>query len=148
MSTQHESRLDRELDALFQHLAVRQETQNGALDLHMPCLYSYMDHSLWKSVQQHLTCLKHPADGAMCWHAHDISPHQEAWQTKHTLEDLRQTQLILLIISSDLMAALSDQAEEMYHALIATLHREQPARIIVVAARPTAWYGDYLIDLP
>jgi len=148
MSIQHESRLDRELDTLLQHLGVRQETQNSPLDLHMTCLYSDMDHSLWKSVQQHLACVKHPTNGAICWHAHDISPYREAWRTKHILEDLRQTHLILLFISIDLMAVLSDQAEEIYHALIATLRREQPARIIVVAARPTAWYDDYLVDLP
>ena len=148
MSTQHESRLDQELNALFEQLGVQRDTQDTLLDLHMTCLYSDMDYSLWKSVQQHLACVKHPADGAVCWHAHDISPSREAWRTRHILEDLRQTQLILLFVSIDLMAALSDQAEEIYHALIATLHREQPARIIVVAARPTAWYDDYLIDLP
>lgn len=152
MSTQHTSRLDRELNALLQQLGVQQERQDtqSQEDVHITCLYSDMDRSLWKEVQKHLSLLKHPTGGAIHWHTHDVASTSRllAWQMKRIQEDLGQAHLIVLFISIDLLAALSGKAEEVYHAVIATLHREQPARGIVVPARPAAWYDDDLIDLP
>ena len=152
MSTQHTSRLDRELNALLQHLGVQQERQDtqSQEEVRITCLYSDMDRSLWKEVQKHLALLKHPTGGVLHWRAHDVASTSRlaAWQMKRIQEDLGQAHLVVLFVSIDLLAALSGKAAEVYQAVIATFRREQPAKGLVVPARPAAWYDDDLIDLP
>ena len=153
MSIQHENRLDQELNALLQHLGVQQERQDtqSQEEVHITCLYSDMDRSLWKEVQKHLALLKHPTGGVLHWRAHDVASTSRlpAWQMKRIQEDLGQAHLVVLFISIDLLVALSGKAAEVYQAVIATFRREQqPAKGLVVPARPAAWYDDDLIDLP
>ncbi|MGH2496527.1 MAG: hypothetical protein ACRDIV_17655 [Ktedonobacteraceae bacterium] len=152
MSTQHKSRLDRELDTLLEHLGVQREMQDAPSqqDLHITCLSSNEDRLLWKEIQKHLALVKHPTGGAIHWHAHEVDATSRlaTWQTKRIQERLGQTHLILLFVSIDLLAALSGKAEEINRAIIETIRQEQPPKFIVVAARPTAWYDDYIVDLP
>ncbi len=152
MTAQHTSRLDRELNALLQPLRVQRERQDtpSQEEVHIICLYSDMDRSLWKEVQKHLARLKHPTGGALHWRAHDVAStyRQATWQRQRIQEELAQAHLVVLVVSIDLLDALSGKAAEVYQAVIASLRRDQPAKGLVVPARPVAWYDDDLLDLP
>lgn len=96
--------------------------------------YSHDDIALRRELDKHLRTLK-DARVINIWTDSDIMPGTE-WE-RQILDNLKNAQIILLLVSADFLASDFCQSVELKEAL--RRHEENTARVIPIILRPAFW---------
>jgi hypothetical protein len=96
--------------------------------------YSHKDMALCQELTTHLSILKQEKI-ISTWTDRDISPGTE-WE-RQILDELKNAQIILLLISADFLTSPFCQSVEMAEAL--ERHKANNARVIPIILRPVYW---------
>ena len=143
-------RLDQELDAILAPLGVEQkETAEQQHAMHIMCLYSNTDATLWYELERYLALLKHRYHSMLYWHSHRITNHPslcaDPWVAERIKRDIARADIVLLGLSVDLALCLLDHGRLTYQQLIE--RTEDPAdgpEILPILFRETPWQDEQL----
>ena len=102
--------------------------------IRMFCSYSHKDEELRNSLEAHLSILKRQGV-AIIWHDRKIIAGQ-TWASEID-EQLKDADVVLLLISADFIASDYCYGKELEHAL--EKHREGKALVVPIILRPADW---------
>lgn len=127
----------------------QRECENGreqGSKLHITCLYAQQDQRLWRVLWRHLSLLKHPHPGGeLCWHEEVLSRNRQPFEIEAATEHCRQSSLLILGVSVDLLLAFGNQARDIYQVLL-SISEEQAPQLVLVLLRPVAWEDEAFVD--